>query len=582
MKNVDNDIPKKNLYLWLLSFYKPYKNKLLLIIFMSIIISLGELLVPRTIQYFIDNTKNSMKAEMLITILSLLAIVMVISIFSMLIRNKIEIEVREKISFDLQISVIDRVRKLGFSFYETHTSGHILSIVNTDVSAIQRIYNSYIPEFIKQIIMIILTISIALMINPLLTLIVIPCGLLYFILVPYISRKFIFYSKEANENRREWNQKIHETVSALVDLRTNGANEWDRIIYHTKLNRFMHNMKQTILYSCLRFSLRRLTIDIGIIGYFVFGFILYKYSNMSISAIISYNLYYYLVMNNITLILTNINQQQLVLFQARNIYDIFQEKIEVEESINPVRNLSIQGDVVFLNVSFQYQDQKVLNNISLHVHSGKKVAFVGPSGGGKSSILKLVGRFYDPSEGTILIDSTPLSSLSLSLLRSQLGYVMQESLLFNMTVKDNIRFGKPYATDEEVYASAKAALAYEFIMNLPQGFETEISDRGNSISGGQKQRICIARMMLIDPSIIILDEATAALDYETETQVQDSIQHLFTNRTVLCVAHRLSTIRNFDQIYYIDKGSVTEQGTYEELMMRRGDFYNMVTGINGR
>ncbi|WP_025688714.1 ABC transporter ATP-binding protein [Paenibacillus zanthoxyli] len=206
------------------------------------------------------------------------------------------------------------------------------------------------------------------------------------------------------------------------------------------------------------------------------------------------------------------------------------------------------------------------------------MALVGTSGNGKSTLLKLVDRFYDPQEGTIELDGVPITRLSFQDLRSSTGYVLQESYLFGFSVRENIRFGRPEASDEEIEQAAKAAMAHEFILQLPQGYDTLVGDRGMKLSGGQKQRIAIARMLISDPKIVLLDEATSALDNVSEAEVKTALDRLFEGRTMIAVAHRLSTIKDFDRIVVMDEGTIAEIGTYEQLIAREGIFYNLAQG----
>ena len=235
----------------------------------------------------------------------------------------------------------------------------------------------------------------------------------------------------------------------------------------------------------------------------------------------------------------------------------------------------LRDRIRYENVSFKYQDDLVLRNINLDLPVGKSIALVGESGSGKSTMGDLLPRFYDATEGTIYFDDTPIKSCSIGDLRDQIGIVSQESILFNASVRENIAFGKPHASMEEVISAAKIANAHEFISDLEQGYETNIGDRGGKLSGGQRQRISIARAVLKNPNILILDEATSALDTESEKLVQGAIDLLMKGRTTLIIAHRLSTIRNADEIVVLSKGEIKERGKHNELMALKGIYFNL-------
>jgi subfamily B ATP-binding cassette protein MsbA len=259
------------------------------------------------------------------------------------------------------------------------------------------------------------------------------------------------------------------------------------------------------------------------------------------------------------------------------INEILETDEKIYESENPIQLNDLKEGIKYQNVSFKYKDEYVLKNISFEIPKGKTVALVGESGSGKSTLADLLPRFYDVTEGEITYDSTPIKEASMLDLRNHIGIVTQESILFNDTVRNNIAFGMTDASDEEVIQAAKIANAHEFIMNLEEGYNTNIGERGNKLSGGQKQRISIARAVLKNPTILLLDEATSALDTESEKLVQDALEKLMQNRTSLVIAHRLSTIRNADKIIVLSKGEMKEVGTHQELLQLKGLYYNLCT-----
>ncbi len=258
-------------------------------------------------------------------------------------------------------------------------------------------------------------------------------------------------------------------------------------------------------------------------------------------------------------------------------FELMDEPYEIKNKANAVELPRVKGEVRFNNVNFQYEEDgsQILNNINFTINPGETVAFVGMSGGGKSTIISLIPRFYDTTSGAVTIDEYDVRDVSLLSLRSQIGIVLQDNILFSDSVKENILMGKPDASDEEVIAAAKAANAHDFIMSLPNGYDTKVGERGVKLSGGQKQRVAIARVFLKNPPILILDEATSALDLESEALIQESLDLLAHERTTIIIAHRLSTITHADKIIVIDHGQLIESGTHEQLMQQEGTYFNL-------
>jgi subfamily B ATP-binding cassette protein MsbA len=259
------------------------------------------------------------------------------------------------------------------------------------------------------------------------------------------------------------------------------------------------------------------------------------------------------------------------------VFELIDEKYDVENQPNAAALPPLKGDVKFEKVSFRYteEEQNVLNNVSFNIQAGQTIALVGMSGGGKSTIVGLIPRFYDVVEGSIKVDGVDIKEATIHSLRSQIGIVLQDNILFSDSVKSNILMGRPNASDEEVIAAAKAANAHDFIISLPEGYDTKVGERGVKLSGGQKQRVAIARVFLKNPPILILDEATSALDLESESLIQESLDKLAHDRTTIVVAHRLSTITHADQILVIDHGELKEQGTHEQLIEQQGIYHNL-------
>jgi ATP-binding cassette subfamily B protein/subfamily B ATP-binding cassette protein MsbA len=325
--------------------------------------------------------------------------------------------------------------------------------------------------------------------------------------------------------------------------------------------------------------LRNLSISLGAIVLFVYGSYLARTGSLTVGEFVAFLFYYFMTIGMFSFIIMSVAAQKAILYQADNIRQFMLEVPQVSETANPIALPEIKGEIRFRHVSFGYPARPdVLRGLGLHIRPGERVVLAGASGSGKSTILKLIGRFCDPADGEITLDGIPLHQLSLTQLREAIGFVFQETYLFHTTIRENIRFGRLDATDEEIEQAAAAAHAHDFIMQLPDGYDTVVGDRGSKLSGGQKQRIAIARMMIKNPNILLLDEAASALDHVSENEVEQALESLFQGRTIVAVAHRLSTIRRYDRIIVIADGKAAESGTYDELMARKGHFYQLAAG----
>ncbi|OKP80718.1 hypothetical protein A3844_26920 [Paenibacillus helianthi] len=560
-------------YWWALSFVKPYILILSLLICSYFLLSSAELFIPKYIQYFVDvifPAKDYSKFSLFIFVL--IGVIVVILAAKMM-QNTLSRHLQEKAAKDIQFAVFQHLRKLGFAYYEQNPVGRTLSLLNTEVASMQSLYRQYFPVLIEGLIFSFISAVMMLSTSLHLSVIVLPSFLLYYVFGPMLERKAAIHGKNMSQARIDENQKVYESISASLELRAYESETWEIGRYEQKVKLYNASMIKAYWYAYLRGTNRRITYNIGGIAIFVYGNFLFGHSQLSIGEFISFILYYFTVMHRLTAVVTNITEQRLLMHQAERLYSFLRSEPSLVEASNPVGLMPVKGDIRLDNVCFTYNSgQSVLNGLNLSIAAGERVAIVGKSGNGKTTILKLIGRFYDPDNGSIFIDNVPLRDISFSSLRMAMGYVFQDTYVFGSTVTENIKFGKPDATQEEVVRAAKAAYAHDFILNLQDGYDTQIGERGVNLSGGQRQRIAIARMFIHDPAIILLDEATSALDNTSEIQVFKAMNELFKGRTIIAVAHRLSTIKDFDRFVVIEAGIVVENGSYAELLALGGAF----------
>ncbi|MCR2806917.1 ABC transporter ATP-binding protein [Paenibacillus soyae] len=566
-------------YLWALRFLWPYKKKIAALAICGLMAVIGETLTPKMIQYIIDHVVKTKDTELFFAIIGGLVAVNLLMLVAKNFRNLIQRTIGELASRDMQLAIFKHLRKLGFSHYERHPAGETLSMFNSEVMSVMRIYRNFLPGVIDNLLFVTVAMGMLISISGWLSLIILPTFGLYYLFGPYFERKAALYGRQTGKARIAYNQSIYETVSGLREFRAFGAQPWyrDRTLAKHKSWSDVYLLSAT--FSFARGSFRRFTFYMGAIAVFLTGYYAVTNHWLTLGAFIAFILLYMTTMFRLTLLVTMLTEQKLVINQTIPLYQFMHKPIEVEDPEKPVHLKEVLGGLVFEDVRFQYPGQPpVLRGFSLTIKPGEKVAFVGTSGGGKTTLFKLIGRFYDPTSGVIKLDGVPIQELTMAQLRESIGYVFQETYLFGSSVKENIRFGRPDATDEEIVEAAKAAYAHDFIMQLPEGYDTLVGERGMKLSGGQKQRISIARMFVKKPAIILLDEATSSLDNVSEYEVQQALDQVLVNRTTIAIAHRLSTVKHFDTIVVIHEGQVAEAGSYEALMARQGLLYQLEAG----
>lgn len=566
-------------YLWAISHLFKYRFRLIIYIATILVVSGAELAIPKAIQHLITNIVPENNKIAFAKFIIFVLVTLTIMISAKVLQNATQQMLVETASHDMKINLFGHIRKLGFSYYEKNSVGKTLSLFHTEAEAVDKIYRLYVPYTLKESLFSIICIIVMVSIHLKLTLITFPGLISYYFLGPYFAKKASLSGEELVKNQVSLNKKIYDSLSAIIELRATGKEKWDaeRINHeHQNLNNsFIRNS----IYSFARGAVRRFSIYAGAIAIFIYGAYLVKSNLITTGEFIAFSIIYFMAVDHITLLIIDLTEQKLLLFQAQRIRQIMNMKPEVKEATEPQFILQQRGEIEIRNVHFSYtKEEEIINGISLHIMPGEKVALVGLSGCGKTTILKLLGRFYDVTKGEIIFDHVPIRDLSFKELRGMVGYVLQENYLFGTSIRENIRFGKPEATDQEVISAAKAANAHDFIMNLPEQYDTFVGERGVKLSGGQKQRIAIARMLIKNPIIVALDEATSALDNISELEVKNALESLFSNRTIICIAHKLATIQHFDKIVVIDKGKIIEEGNFDCLMSKQGLFYKLWKG----
>lgn len=480
----------------------------------------------------------------------------------------------------LRTLLFEKIQMLSMSSVQKKSTGDLMGRINNDVAVVQNFVTNLLPTYFGQLVSFLLGLILVLGMDASLGT---HMSFFIFIPIPFVVL-FIFRFRHMMRrmNIKAWNKgqrtnrTLQDVLSGIRVVKTYGREEAAIEEFCDCTNQQAHqNEKNAKLFDTV-FPLLGFAMRFGSYLIMWYGNVMLFNGALSVGELNQFNTYasiLYAPLMQITQIPRNISDFTT---SFGKIMEILEEDPEVSDIANP-KHLDFKGDVSVKHVTFGYEaSNPVLRDVSVEVKHGEMIGIVGHSGCGKSTLINLIMRMYDPTEGCIELDGVNIKEISQQSLRSQMGVVLQETHLFSGSVRDNIRYAMPYASDDEVIQAARAANAHNFIMNLPQGYNTIVGEKGYSLSGGERQRIAIARALIHNPPILILDEATAALDTETEKLIQDAIDKMTTNRTTFAIAHRLSTLRNADKILVIDHGRVAEFGTHIELLNRRGIYYKLV------
>ncbi len=568
----------------LVSYYKPYKKVFLADMFFAIMASFIALLIPLVVRY-VTAKVIYMPAEQVVKTMIIIAIVVGILILfqcycNYYIANYGHV-MGAKIEYDMRAEIFGHFQKLSFSFYDDEKVGQLMSRITSDLLDITELLHHGPENVTISVIKIIGALAILLSIN-------VRLALIAFLLVPFMLVYAYFFNKKMKQAFRvnrikiaEINAQIEDNLSGIRVVKSFANEDLENKKFKVGNDAFLEAKKNNYKYmGGYNSGLTAFTTMINLLVIVSGGLMITK-DMISVTDLVTFLLYINIFTDPIKTLIDFTEQFQNGYSGYERFLQILSIEPEIKDSENAVSISNVKGDIKLEDVSFKYNDSshRVLKHINLEVKAGSYVALVGSSGAGKTTLCNLIPRFYEATSGKITIDGKDIKDIKLKDLRDNIGIVQQDVYLFVGTVYDNIRYGRPDATREEVIAAAKEANAYNFIMSLPNGFETDIGQRGIKLSGGQKQRISIARVFLKNPPILIFDEATSALDNESEKIVQESMEKLAKNRTTMVIAHRLSTIRNAEKILVLTDKGIEEQGTHKELMDKHGIYYDLYNVI---
>ena len=567
---------KKEIIIRLMAYLKPYKAKSMIVIFLMILVMLCNVVNPYLLQQAIDVHVVKKDINGILLIGGLLLIINIFALIASKIRWTMISKITNNILVNIRHELYEHIQKLSFDFFDNRPVGKILARVVGDVNALKNLFNQSIQTLIPELLSLICVAIAMFILN-------IKLAMACIILLPFLTIAMFYIEIHSRKRwevfrnkRSNLNGFTHEDFSGIKVVQA-FANEKNT---EKNFRKMVKEQKEAFL-NAVRLNdcfwpLVELSWGIGTLIVFAVGYRLILSGEIQVGKLIAFSMYTGMFWRPIMNLSSFYNTLITNFAAADRIFDILDQEPDIENIGKAPKMNRIEGKVEFRNIDFSYNvGGKVLNNINFKVNPGDKIALVGATGSGKTTIISLLSRFYDPTDGEILVDGKNIKYVDLYSYRSQMGIMLQDTFLFSSTIMENIRYGRLDATDEEVINAAKAVNAHEFIMKLENGYDTEVNERGSRLSLGQRQLVSFARALLANPRILILDEATSNIDTQTEMLVQKGIEKLIKGRTSFVIAHRLSTIRDCDKILVISDGEIIEAGTHDELLRNKGMYYDL-------
>ncbi|WP_286058600.1 ABC transporter ATP-binding protein [Bacillus mojavensis] len=563
----------------LLSYVKPYRKTILPLSFLTVLIGTAvKLVIPILIGvYVLDQAITAKNSELLMQLMILISVLYAVNYAANMLRIRWMNQLGQHVIYDLRQHLFTHVQRLSHRFFDQRSAGSILVRIMNDINSLQELFTSGVINLLTDLLLLAGVVIILFTLSPELTIAIMVTLPIMFFISTSLRKKIRRSWQTVRLKQSKLNSHLNESIQGIRVTQA-FTQEQENMTYFDGVNQENYqSWREATRKNAVFRPLVEMTNAIGTAVLIWYGATLIMNETITIGVFVSFAFYLGMFWEPISRLGQVYNQLLMGMASSERIFEFLDEQPNVKEKPEAIHKKNIKGHISFEEVEFSYDEKrKALHSVSFSIPAGSTLALVGHTGSGKTTIANLISRFYDATGGTIKIDGIPITDLSLASLRSQISIVLQDTFIFSGTIVENIRFGRPDASDEEVIKAAQAVGADEFIFGLAEGYETEVEERGSVLSAGQRQLISFARALLADPAIIILDEATASIDTETEVKIQLALKTLLKDRTAVMIAHRLSTIRDADHIIVLDHGRKIEEGNHEQLLGKGGIYAGLV------
>lgn len=559
----------------LFSYLLKYKWTILLVLLLMGYCVAISLVNPLIIESAIDDYIGKGDYVGLYKLLAVALVLNLLVTFAIKSRMYIMAKMCNKILLTIRQELYTHIQKLGFKFFDSRPTGKILSRIIGDINSLKDVLSNCVTTLIPDFITVIAVVTIMVAKNPKLALAALISTPLMAFATSYIEIKAHPRWQKFRKKSSNLNAFLHEDMSGMRIIHSFTAEKETEETFDELVKEHKQSFREAVRLSDCFGSVIDFSWGLGCISLYFVGIVILKADHISVGTFLAFGTYINMFWQPINNLSNFYNQIITNIAGAERIFEILDTEPEIADGDDVAELPELKGEVVFDHVTFGYDEEIVLNDVSFKIQPGETIALVGSTGAGKSTIINLISRFYDANKGSVLLDDYNVRDVTIESLRRQVGTMTQENFIFSGTIKDNIRYGKLDASDEEIIEAAKAVNAHDFIMKMEKGYNTALSERGGGLSIGQKQLLALARTMVSKPKILILDEATSSIDTKTERMVQEGIEQLLKGRTSFVIAHRLSTIKKADRIFVVEDGEIIEEGNHTQLLERKGAYYNL-------